>query len=445
MQSCVMTIDNSSAEFEYIFSLIEDGYNVFVTGGAGVGKSYTLNRLKSIYKDELALTSTTGVSAININGQTIHSWSGIGLANKSIEETVKNIKRKSSLYRNLICCDKLAIDEISMLDNRTFDYVNEVLKSVRMNDKPFGGIQVIALGDFFQLPPVKLGVYGKDFCFNSETWKELKFKPVILTEIKRQSQKDLAEALNRVRLNEISDEDIEMFERRNLSADEIPPRDVLQIFGTNSEADNYNQESFNELTTTPYYFDAKDEIYLYDDNKLLQILNVHECLENEISKFDWALVKKFDEECKAPLNLVLKEGCRVMLLQNIDVRKGLANGTCGVVKSLTPSFIDVLFDNGVRASIEPSEFEYIREGKTKIKRYQYPLRLAYGITIHKSQGMTFDNLVVNLNRIFDCGQAYVALSRTRTLEGLILKGFSKNKIMANPKVVEFYKSLIDSI
>ena len=152
-------------------------------------------------------------------------------------------------------------------------------------------------------------------------------------------------------------------------------------------------------------------------------------------------MKKFNEDCKAPQTLELKEGCRVMLLKNLDIKKGLANGSCGTVKQLTSGSIDILFDNGVRSNLIPMEFEYIREGRTKIKRTQYPLRLAYGITIHKSQGMTFDKLVVNFNKIFACGQAYVALSRTRTLEGLIIQGFDHNKIAANKEVIEFYKKL----
>ena len=151
--------------FDDILELIQNGCNVFITGGAGTGKSYTLNKLKEIYKDELHITSTTGISAINVNGQTIHSWAGIGIANKPIDEIVKNIKQKPNLYMNLLCCKMLAIDEISMLDNKTFEYVSEVLKKIRKWDNPFGGIQVIIFGDFFQLPPVKTSGNKKDFCF----------------------------------------------------------------------------------------------------------------------------------------------------------------------------------------------------------------------------------------------------------------------------------------
>ena len=429
--------------FEHIIALIEDGNNIFVTGGAGVGKSYTLNKLKEKYDKKLHITSTTGISAINVNGQTLHSWAGIGLADKPVYEIVKKIRRKPTLYKTLLCCDMLAIDEISMLDNITFDYVSEVLKAVRENDKPFGGIQVLIFGDFFQLPPVRMKEDGKDFCFNCQAWKELNLKTVLLKEVKRQSEKELSEALNNVRIDKTSAEDLKVFYKRDVEPDYEAPKDILQIFGTNADADAYNSKCFNEIPERPYTYEAKDELYIYNDigEESVTVLNTKDITDKNVSKYDLMALKKFNEDCKAPEKLELKEGCRVMLLKNIDVKKGLANGSCGTIKQLTSGSIDILFDNGVRANLLPVEFEYIKEGRTKIKRTQYPLRLAYGITIHKSQGMTFDKLVVNFNRIFDYGQAYVALSRTKTLEGLIIRGFDHNKIVANKEVVEFYKKL----
>lgn len=440
----VETVTNAEDKvFEHIVALIEDGNNIFITGGAGVGKSYTLNKLKDKYGKKLHITSTTGISAINVNGQTLHSWVGIGLADKPIVDIVNKIRRKATLYKTLLCCEMLAIDEISMLDNYTFDYVNEVLKAVRENDKPFGGIQVLIFGDFFQLPPVRMKEDGKDFCFNSQAWKELNLKTVLLKEVKRQSEKELSEALNNVRIDKTSAEDLKVFYKRDVEPDYVAPKDILQIFGTNADADAYNDKCFNEIPERPYTYEAKDELYIYNDigEASVTVIDTKDIKDKTVSKYDLMALKKFNEDCKAPEKLELKEGCRVMLLKNIDVKKGLANGSCGTIKQLTSGSIDILFDNGVRANLLPAEFEYIKEGRTKIKRTQYPLRLAYGITIHKSQGMTFDKLVVNFNRIFDYGQAYVALSRTKTLEGLIIRGFDHNKIVANKEVVEFYKKL----
>lgn len=424
--------------FEKINNLIKAGYNIFITGGAGTGKSYTLNKLKSIYKDTLNITSTTGISAINVNGQTIHSWAGIGLANKPIDEIVRKIKKNNTLYKQLILCKMLAIDEISMLDDYVFDYVNEVLKGVRENREPFGGIQILLFGDFFQLPPVD---DNRQYCFKSKTWEELNLKTVILKETKRQSEKELVDALNNVRIDKTSVDDLRVFYERDISPTEEPPKDILRIFSTNNDADMYNKKCFEEIPDRPYEYESKDELYVYDYKDECTIYDTKDLTDKKITDYDLKLLKKFNEDCKAPQTLELKEGCRVMLLKNLDIKKGLANGSCGTVKQLTSSSIDILFDNGVRSNLIPMEFEYIKEGKTKIKRTQYPLRLAYGITIHKSQGMTFDKLVVNFNKIFAYGQAYVALSRTKTLDGLIIQGFDHNKIAANKEVIEFYKKL----
>lgn len=428
--------------FSKIREYIDSGKNIFITGGAGTGKSYTLNRLKEIYKDELVVTSTTGISALNVNGQTLHSWAGIGIANKPIEFIVKKIKNNPILFKQLILCKKLAIDEISMLDNKTFEYVDRVLQRVRENDLPFGGIQIILIGDFFQLPPVKAEDTDKDFCFNSDTWSDLNLITILLKNVKRQTDPKFVEALNNVRIDKTSVEDLKVFYECDKPANYEVEKDVLRIFGTNTDADNYNQKCFDEIESAPYLYETFDNLYQYsliDDN--CTIIKMDDEGKKKISEKDLYCLKQFDRDCKAPLKLELKEGCRVMLLKNLNIKQGLVNGSCGTVKMLTSASVDVLFDNGVRLNLTPVDFEYTQEGRTKIIRKQYPLRLAYGITIHKSQGMTFDKLVVNFNKIFDYGQAYVALSRTRSLEGLIIKGFDHNKIRANEKVIDFYKKL----
>jgi ATP-dependent DNA helicase PIF1 len=430
-----------------IIEIIDLGENVFITGGAGTGKSYTLSKLKKHYKDELQLTSTTGISALNIKGQTLHSWSGIGLGEKPIAVTVKMITQKPTLYKQLLLCKKLAIDEISMLDNHTMDYVNEVLKLVRENEKPFGGIQVILIGDFFQLPPVKIDDADehKDFCFNSQAWQDLNLYTIILNDVKRQNDKRFIEALTNVRIDKTSAEDLKVFYERDYPGSYEPDKNILQIFGTNRDADAYNTKCFDEIQSQSYCYDAVDMLHQYsilDDS--CTILKINENSEIKLNNYDAKCIQQFDKDCKAPKHLELKEGCRVMLLTNLDIKSGLVNGTCGTITMLTSASVAVEFDNGVKLSMQPFEFEYIKEGKTKVTRKQYPLRLAYGITIHKSQGMTFANLVVNFNRIFDYGQAYVALSRTKSLDGLIIKGFDHNKIRANEKVVNFYKNLINN-
>lgn len=430
--------EEDNKALDEVIELIKQNRNIFVTGGAGTGKSYILNKLKNKFKETLHITSTTGISAINVNGQTIHSWAGIGLANKPVEEVIKKIKKNKALYKQLILCKMLAIDEISMLNDYVFDYINEVLKQIRENNSPFGGIQVLLFGDFFQLPPVD---ETRNYCFKSQTWQDLNLKTIVLNECKRQSEKELIDALNNVRIDHTSIDDLKVFYERDIAPETELSKDILRIFSTNNDADTYNKKCFDEIEQRPYFYPAKDELYIYSLDDECTILDASDLTNKQITKYDMMALDRFNEDCKAPQNLELKEGCRVMLLKNIDIKKGLANGSCGTVKQLTSGSIDILFDNGVRSNLVPMEFEYIKEGKTKIKRTQYPLRLAYGITIHKSQGMTFDKLVVNFNKIFAYGQAYVALSRTRTLEGLYIIGFDHNKIVANKDVIEFYKQL----
>lgn len=384
-------------EFEQVKQILSNGENIFITGGGGVGKSYLLNKLREHYKKLLILTSTTGISAINIGGQTLHSWAGIGLAEKPVDDVVKKINRKPTLKKQLCSCRMLAIDEISMLDDYTMEYVDEVLQQVRENSKPFGGIQLILVGDFFQLPPVKMrdNDSGRDFCFNCETWKTLNLTTLLLKKVKRQSEEEFINALNNVRIDKTSNDDLKVFYDRDYPASYEPDKDILQIFGTNKDADAYNEKCFNELDTRTYNFSSKDLMFQYsvfeDSDAYETIKLTDEAIEN-LSFSDKKCLENFSKDCKAPKELVLKEGCRVMLLKNIDLAKGLVNGSCGTIKNLTSASIDVLFDNGQRLNLEPEEFDYIQDGKTKIKRVQYPLRLAYGITIHKSQGDYYDNL-----------------------------------------------------
>ena len=441
--------DNTIDEFEQVKQLLSNGENIFITGGGGVGKSYLLGKLQEHYKKLLTLTSTTGISAINIGGQTLHSWAGIGLGEKPVDDVVKKINRKPTLKKQLQSCRMLAIDEISMLDDYTMEYVDEVLQQIRENSKPFGGIQIILVGDFFQLPPVKMSdrESGRDFCFNSKTWKNLNLTIILLKKVKRQSEQEFINALNNVRIDKTSNEDLKVFYDRDYPSTYEPDKNILQIFGTNKDADAYNEKCFNELDTRPYKFSSKDlmfEYSVFEDGDATNTIKLTDETIEKLSFTDKKCLENFNRDCKAPKELELKEGCRVMLLKNIDLKKGLVNGSCGTIKTLTTASIDVLFDNGQRLNLDPIEFDYNQDGKTKIKRIQYPLRLAYGITIHKSQGMTFDKLVVNFNKIFAYGQGYVALSRTRSLNGLIIKGFDHNKIVANHKVVEFYKNLEQS-
>jgi hypothetical protein len=419
--------------FTRIIKLIGQGKNIFITGHAGTGKSYILNKLKARFK-KLVMTSTTGIAAVNIKGQTIHSWAGVGICNKPIDRAVEDIL-KSSVKNQIQKCKMLAVDEISMLSVKTFEYIDAVLRHVRANNAPFGGIQVIFIGDFFQLPPVEKFSENSQtnstakFCFESKLWQELDLSPVVLTKNYRQSEGNLITALSNMRTNSLSDEDVALLKSRETNFD-THETDMLHIFATNEEAQKYNEIKFAHINSREFRLSAIDGIYR-DEEFIAEP-------KNDREEFT---LKRMDETCRAEKEISLKIGCRVMLLVNLDFDKGLINGSCGVVEEIDENSVLINFDNGHWRKIQKHDFEYYRKDVLVAARRQFPLKLAYGITIHKSQGMTLENLVVDCDRIFEKGQAYVALSRIKKLEGLHLKSFNPRKVMVDDKVAEFYESL----
>lgn len=456
---------------ENIIKILDDKKSVFITGGAGTGKSYILRKLKKHYKGYLHLTSSTGISAININGQTIHSWAGIGICNKKIPILVSEIKNKNrAQYKKLITARMLAIDEISMLTSDCLDYLNSFLKNIREDNAPFGGIQMIFIGDFFQLPPVIINrkIENKDFCFSSNAWKEVNPKNIILTEVKRQTDIEFVNILNDIRKGNVSTKGIKLIWDRESECSCVVASEkglnILRLFATNSEANKHNHDCIEKISGKDYTFKSEDKIEWFSTNDPTETILLTEEVDEQ-SKV-W---KNFNDDCRAvkqlklKCNTELKTGCRVMLLQNINLEEQLANGSCGTVVNIDSNlnYVDVSFDSGKVERILKTKFEIILgteekvinktdqngnpytviANQRKLVRYQIPLALAYGITIHKSQGMTFNDLIVDCKKIFADGQAYVALSRTRSLNGLYPLNFDEYQVKANPFVIEFYKKI----
>ena len=428
-------LEQDNTYLDNITDLINLGENLFITGYAGTGKSYILNKLKKKFK--IDVTSTTGLAAVNIQGQTIHSWAGVGICNKPVQEVIEKIMKRAALKKQIFNCKILAIDEISMLDAKTFDYIDTVLRTLKDSSKPFGGIQVLLFGDFFQLPPVQK---ENGFCFESDCWYKLGLKTIFLEKIYRQTDEEFAKSLNNMRLNQLTEADLRLFYDREVNYN-TSESDILHIFSTNKEADSYNNLKFRSVESQVHKFQSIDKIHKKKSDIEVDKNN----FSDKLSKFDLMTWEMFDKSCKAPYVLELKKNCKVMLLKNLDFKKGLINGSCGTVvefnKTDEGEEILVKFDNGVEEVIPKHTFEAYRDGELVVSREQYPLRLAYGITIHKSQGMTLEKLVVDCNRIFECGQAYVALSRIKTIDGLYLKSFNPNKVSVSEQVMNFYDLL----
>lgn len=462
-QSEEKTFETSNKDTEEIIALLNQGHNIFVTGEAGTGKSTILKALKRHYKDDLSITSTTGISAIELNGQTIYSWANIGVGVKDqhvkgtmdrlLFKTLNKIRNNNDTFARIKYAKILAIDEISMLSDQTLDFINEVLKIIKNDKRPFGGIQVALFGDFFQLPPADLGENNLDFCFNGKAWEELNIKSFILkNNYRQQKNPEFIKALKKVRIGEFESNDMQIFElhekecqeiRKHLDSQNVEDNDkILRIFPRNTEADAYNLKCFEEITSEPHTYIAEDCLFRYDkDRKCTDEIFIDDFSYKGLDENEQELYNEFNETCKAPQKLVLKVGARVMLVKNIDLNLGLANGSQGTVTKLNDNSIEVKFDNSRTCTIIEKSFTIEEDSLTKIERIQFPLKLAYGITVHKSQGMTTDKLFVNLENSFACGQVYVALSRTRDLKGLILNNFAPNKIKANHIVKDFYKQI----
>ena len=421
--------------YSKVLALLQNGENVFLTGFAGTGKSYILNKLKGKLKKKLTITSTTGIAAVNVKGQTLHSWAGVGLCRNTISNTVEKIRGRKTQLSQILKCKILAVDEISMLNIEAFEYINEVLQILRESSKPFGGIQVLFIGDFFQLPPVEKnsgdGSFSNErkYCFDSPVRQDLELKNVVLKMNFRQNEENFITALAHMRENQLDNDDIKLLQSRCTDLDTYETN-MLHIFSTNEEANRYNSIKFNMIDEPVKIFTAQDGVYR--GNKLVS--------EN-LTESENYILEIFSKNCRAEKDIPLKLGAKVMLLINMDFNKGLINGACGFIQRFNENSIEIKFDNSETASIPRHKFEYYYNDRVVAERMQYPLRLAYGITIHKSQGMTLDKLVVDCSRIFERGQAYVAMSRVKTLEGLFIKNFEPEKVLVDSRVAEFYENL----
>lgn len=420
-----MTTSLLSQEQKNILLEISQGHNIFVTGGAGTGKSFLLNYLKHHYSYlGLAITASTGIAAVNIGGSTIHSWAGIGLANLPIEQIVGNIfsGKMSKIRRRIKQTNILAIDEISMISADLFEILDKVLRAVRENNKPFGGLQMVLFGDFLQLPPItKYGETKQEFCFNSKSWEELNLKTFQLKEIFRQHDKKFIKILNNLRFGELDEDDVEQLKLRlNANDDNVAIRPTI-LTSHNQKAETINSNQLKKIPQEEKTFGAQ---FFGDQNKI-------------------ELLRK---NCLATETLKIKVGAQVMMIKNTYQKEGIINGSLGVVRSFSSkkNYPVVEFANGKIITIAPEEwliesFDHDnKQLKTEAGMVQIPLILSWAITIHKSQGLTLDKISCDLAQIFAAGQAYVALSRARNIESVFISSIDFRRITAEPDAVRFY-------
>ena len=395
-----------SAEQGLLVDFAIDGVNLFYTGKAGSGKTLVLRKISKCLQHKfgeqaVAITATTGIAATQIGGQTIHSWAGIGVGFGSRYQLLHQVNNNLEASQRWKKCKALIVDEVSMMNRDVFEALEFISRKVRANEERFGGIQLIFCGDFYQLPPVvKLdtqkehAAQGDDrlFCFSSRKWNECIDAKLKLTHVYRQSDPELLLLLDELRkggqLSATAHHLLEKVQLRRGSNFEGP--ETLFLYPHRIDVEKKNREILQQRDGPQHVSIAKDTSS--QDGKI--------------------------NDCPYPSRLVYNVGARVMLLKNMH-REGLANGSIGEVVSVTKDKPTVRFGNGKIHTIEKSTWAMKDDSGVVIAtRRQFPLTLAWALTIHKSQGQTIENVVVSLKGIFDFGQAYVALSRACSLSGL---------------------------
>lgn len=400
--------------------ILKTGRNVFVTGPAGSGKTHLINtyiEFLRAHNIDVGITASTGIAATHMGGVTIHSWAGIGIASHLTPYDFEDMAEKSYLVNRFDKVKVLIIDEVSMLHHFRFDLINKVLKVMKGNDKPFGGVQVVLCGDFFQLPPVsRPGEPEAEFIYKSEAWREARFTICYLTEQFRQKDNVMNDILNEIRAGRVSQKTKELLKsRHNVRSDKgVEP---TKLFTHNIDVDNLNFVELEKLRSSEvadHYMQTKGREHLA------------------------SVLKK---SCLAPEGLRLKVGARIMCVKN-NFEAGYVNGTLGVVTSCRPG-VDpkIRTHTGEELSIERASWKIEEDGKTKAEILQYPLRLAWAITVHKSQGMSLDAVEVDLSKSFEAGMGYVALSRVRSLDGLTILGINEKALQVRDDVLEFDEDL----
>jgi ATP-dependent DNA helicase PIF1 len=428
-------LDTLTYEQRAVFDTLIDGKSIALLGPAGVGKSYLLsviyNQLPILTEKRVQLCAMTGCAALLLGNKakTLHSWAGIGLGKDEVDALVMKINKNTKSKRNWKNTDVLIIDEISMATPDLLDKLCAVGKRIRRSEKPFGGIQIVFVGDFYQLPPVSRG--ETFFAFESASWKETIESIMELTIIQRQKDPVFQQILKEARIGAFTRESITILEgcKRPWQQNKIRP---TLIFPRRLEVDKINDANLQALKSDVLTYKAR-LVYTKqpDDFK-------------EKSETFQSAVAALDNDAPYLADLELRIGAQVMLVANIQPELGLVNGSRGVIIGACPvtRLPVVEFINGVERVIEYHGWGI--EGYPFASRSQVPLRLSYAVTIHRSQGSTLDCALIDVGMgTFEYGQAYVALSRVTSLEALYIHAFDPRAFRIHPKVKEFYKALAD--
>lgn len=394
--------------------ILKMGHSVYLTGSAGSGKTFLLNQYIDYLKRKgkgVAITASTGIAATHMNGITIHSWSGLGVKEKISFEDLRKMKRRSYLKKRFARVGTLVIDEVSMLHSWQFDLIDQICRVFKENKSPFGGMQMVCSGDFFQLPPVSRGAVAR-FVVESNVWQRMNIKICYLEEQHRHQNDDLFKLLNFIRSGNPA-EASELVERALVRSDLVSA--PTKLFAHNIDVDRLNRQELEKLSGLEFSYE----------------------MQGSGAK---PLVETLKKSCLAPEILTLKKGAKVMFVKN-NFEQDYVNGTLGRVVGFSS------YDNrpivktvkGKIIFVRPESWLVEELGMRKAEIKQLPLRLAWAITVHKSQGMTLDEAEIDLSKSFLEGMGYVALSRVRSVKGLLLRGINQTAFLVNQGVLALDK------
>jgi len=398
---------------ESALAIMKTGRNVFLTGAPGAGKTYVLNQYIDYLKKygiEAAITAPTGIAASHIGGMTLQSFFGTGIRDTLSQYDIENLTEKKYLWERMKNLKVLVIDEVSMLSPSLFESINAILQTFKFNQEPFGGVQVVLVGDFFQLPPIGAKNLSRRFAFQTELWNQTDLATCYLNTSYRQEDEILLTILNEMRSGEVSEDSMNHFRSRYKKEPSVPGS-VTKLYTHNANVDSINTQELQKLETPKKIFEA-----------------------HTTGAKKW-VERIFSSSLVIP-KLELKEGALVFFIKN-NYDKGYINGTLGTVIEFDTFGVPIIETyDGRRIKADREEWIFTdNDGKPKGSIKQIPLRLAWAITIHKSQGMTLDAAEIDLSQAFEAGQGYVALSRIKSLDGLKLMGLNQQALVVDPSVL----------
>lgn len=390
--------------------ILKMGHNVFLTGSPGSGKTFLLNKyIEYLKKNDkaVAVTASTGIAATHLNGTTLHSWSGLGIKEHMTDRDIKGLMKRKYLMRKIKAAKVLIIDEVSMLNARQFDVVDKICQYFKASFLPFGGMQVVLSGDFFQLPPIERSGGEVNFIVESNAWKTLDIKTCYLESQFRHKDEKLSKLLESMRQNNIE------ASKTILASVTFLPNQLFptKLYTHNTDVDSINSVELGKIQSKEFVYEM-------------------------ISSGPKDLVAALKKSCLSPEKLMLKQGAEVMFVKNSQGGE-YVNGTQGKVvgfDAMSMPMIQTL--NGKIITARQASWIIDAEGSVFAEIRQLPLRLAWAITVHKSQGMNLDAAEIDLSRCFTRGMGYVALSRLRSMAGLSLVGINDMAFLVNENAVQ---------